>query len=86
MRSKSQAWLALLLNLKYDSAMPTTLETSAPLKDQVKSALVEILREQPELLRETLEDVALGRAIAEGMKTKDVSRDRVFATLRGRKT
>ncbi|MBI2949319.1 MAG: hypothetical protein HYY23_16885 [Verrucomicrobia bacterium] len=65
--------------------MPTTAKTSTPLKEQVKSALVEILCEQPELLRETLEDVALGRAIEEGMKTKDVSRDSVLATLRRRK-
>jgi len=65
--------------------MPTTAKTSTPLKDQVKSALVEILREQPELLGETLEDIALDRAIKEGMKTKDVSRDLVFATLRRRK-
>jgi hypothetical protein len=32
--------------------MTTTAKTSTPLKDQVKSALVEILREQPELLGE----------------------------------
>ena len=65
--------------------MPTTAKTSTPLKDQVKSALVEILREQPELLGETLEDIALDLAIKEGMRTKDVSRDLVFATLRRRK-
>ena len=65
--------------------VPTTVETSNAFKEQVKSALVEILREQPELLRETLEDVAFGRAIEEGMKTKDVSRDVVLATLRRRK-
>ena len=65
--------------------MATTAKTSTPLKDQVKSALVEILREQPELLGETLEDIALDRAIKEGMKSKDVSRDLVFATLRRRK-
>ena len=65
--------------------MPTRVETSIAFKEQVKSALVEILREQPELLRETLEDAALGRAIGEGMKPKDVRRDVVLATLRRRK-
>jgi hypothetical protein len=51
----------------------------------VKCALTETLHEEPGLLRAALEDIALGRAIAEGMKTKTVSRDQVFATLRRKK-
>ena len=60
-------------------------ERPTALKRQVKSALLEILSERPELLREALEDIAMGRAIQEGLKTRPVSRAEIFASLR-RKT
>ena len=60
----------------------TATATAPSLRRQVKSALTEILREEPELLRAALEDIALGRAIKAGMKTRTVSRAQVFATLR----
>lgn len=55
------------------------------LKDMVKAAMAETLVEQRALLRdiieEVIEDIALTRAIDEGMKTPVVSRDDVFAAL-----
>lgn len=65
--------------------MTATATAPASLGRQVKCALTETLHEEPGLLRAALEDIALGRAIAEGMKTKTVSRDQVFATLRRKK-
>ena len=55
------------------------------LKDMVKAAMTEALVEQRALLRdiieEVIEDIALSRAIDEGMKTPIVSRQEVFAAL-----
>ena len=54
-------------------------------KDMVKAAMAETLVEQRALLRdiieEVIEDMALSRAIDEGMKTPVVTRDEVFAAL-----
>ncbi len=55
------------------------------LRDMVKAAMAEALVEQRGLLREiieeVIEDVALSRAIDEGMKTQLVPRDEVFSAL-----
>jgi hypothetical protein len=55
------------------------------LKDLVKAAMAETLVEQRALLREiveeVIEDMALSRAIEEGMKSPVVTRDEVFAAL-----
>jgi hypothetical protein len=55
------------------------------LKDALKSALVEVLEERSDLLRnvlaEVLEDVALTHAIREGEESAEVSRDEVFRIL-----
>jgi hypothetical protein len=55
------------------------------LKDMVKAAMAEALVEQRALLRdiieEVIEDMALSRAIDEGMTTPVVSRDEVLAAL-----
>jgi hypothetical protein len=55
------------------------------LKDMVKAAMAEALVEQRALLRdiieEVIEDIALSRAIDEGLQTPAVSRDEVFAAL-----
>ena len=59
----------------------------ASLKALVKTALVEVLEERKDLLRdaieETLEDIALARAIEEGQRTEDVSRGEVLSLLEG---
>jgi len=55
------------------------------LKDVIKTALAEVLEERQDLFHEAietaLEDIALGRAIKEGEKTKPVRRDEVFKLL-----
>ena len=55
------------------------------LKEILKSAIVELLRENREevsdLLVEIIEDVAMERAIAEGEKTELVSRESIFQLL-----
>lgn len=55
------------------------------LKDALKLALIEVLEERSDLLRdvlaEVMEDVALARAIQEGETSEPVSRDEVFRAL-----
>lgn len=55
------------------------------LKEAMKAALVEVLEERADLLREVLadvlEDIGLVRAIQEGEGTGPVSRDEVFRLL-----
>jgi hypothetical protein len=62
---------------------PSLSETQ--LKDALKLALIEVLEERSDLLRdvlaEVMEDVALVRAIQEGEATEPVSRDEVFRAL-----
>jgi len=57
------------------------------LKNAVKAALAEGLREHREDLRdlvaEVIEDVALANAIREGEKTKPVSRAAILRALKG---
>ena len=59
----------------------------AKLKDLFKSVIVEILEERGDLIRELLEeaieDIALARAIEEGMSSPTVSRAEVFEVLEG---
>jgi hypothetical protein len=59
----------------------------AKLKALFKAALVEVLEERKDLLRdaieETLEDIALSRAIEEGRRTEDASRSEVVSLLEG---
>lgn len=55
------------------------------IKELFKSAIVEVLEERGDLLREALaeaiEDVALVRAIDDGKGTATVTREEVFALL-----
>lgn len=55
------------------------------LKDLFKSALVEALEENRDLVRdivgEALEDIALAHAIEQGLKSESVSRNDIFAVL-----
>lgn len=57
------------------------------LKEVLKMAVVEVLEERGDLLREiveeALEDLALVRAIEEGESSEIVSRDHVFSLLKG---
>ena len=59
----------------------------AKLKALFKAALVEVLEERKDLLRdaieESLEEVALGRAIEAGQRTEDANRGEVFSLLEG---
>jgi hypothetical protein len=57
------------------------------LKALLKAALLEVLEERKDLLRdvieETMEDIALARAIEAGQRTQEVSRSEVFSLLEG---
>lgn len=57
------------------------------LKELFKKALLEVLEERRELLRdiveETMEDIALARAIEQGQRTPEVGRTEVFSLLEG---
>jgi hypothetical protein len=65
--------------------MSTTPIDEAKLKDVLKSAIVEILEERKDLVREVLEeaieDIAFARAIEQGEQSKLVTRDEVFNAL-----
>lgn len=58
----------------------------AKLKELLKSALVEVLEERrdlvKEILEEAIEEIALTRAIKEGLTTEATSREEVFALLK----
>ncbi|HKB68615.1 MAG TPA: hypothetical protein VKC61_22325 [Pyrinomonadaceae bacterium] len=55
------------------------------MKELLKSAVAEVLEERrefvKEIIEEAMEDVALARAIDEGVSTDDVSREEVFSIL-----
>jgi len=57
------------------------------LKRIFKTALLEVLEERKDLLRdvieETLDDIALARAIEAGQRTEEVSRNEVLSLLEG---
>jgi hypothetical protein len=57
------------------------------LKDLLKTAIIEVLEERKDLVRdlleEALEDIVLVRAIEAGEQTGTVSRDEVFKVLEG---
>ena len=57
------------------------------LKEVVKSAIVEVLEERKDLVREVieeaLEDAALARAIEDGDRTVMVNREKILRTLDG---
>ena len=64
----------------------TTLD-EVRLKQLLKTAILEVLEERKDFLREvieeTLEDIALARAIEVGQGTREVSRNEVFSGLEG---
>ena len=65
--------------------MVAPIPDESQLKEAMKAALVEVLEERADLLREVLtevlEDIALVRAIQEGESSGQVSRDEVFRLL-----
>lgn len=67
--------------------MATATVDEERLKDILKSALIEALEEHRELVQdiveEALEDLALARAVEQGLGSEPVSRDEVFAILEG---
>ena len=69
----------------YPQIMSTGLIDETKLKDALKSAIVEILEERKDLVREVLEealeDIALARAIEEGEQRELVTRDKVVSAL-----
>jgi hypothetical protein len=68
-------------------AMATASFDEERLKALLKSALAEALEEHRDLVRdiveEAVEDIALARAIEQGLGTQPVSREDVFAVLEG---
>lgn len=64
--------------------MATSID-EAKLKDLLKSAVAEVFEERrefvKEIIEEVMEDVALARAIDEGVSTDAVSRKEVFTIL-----
>ena len=65
--------------------MGTVLEDRQELKEVFKSALLEVLEERQDLVRELLdeviEDIAFSRAIEEGEASPVVSREQIFEQL-----
>jgi hypothetical protein len=65
--------------------MSNILIDEAKLKEAMKSAIVEILEERKDLVREVLEealeDIALARAIEEGDQSGLATREEVFGAL-----
>lgn len=59
----------------------------ARLKQLFKTALLEVLEERKDLLREAieeaLEDIALARAIEVGQRTSEAGRSEVFSVIEG---
>jgi hypothetical protein len=67
--------------------MATATIDEEKLKDLLKSALIEAFTEHRDLVQdiveEAIEDIALLHAIEQGLRSKAVSRDEVFAILEG---
>lgn len=65
--------------------MATVIESNEKLKEAFKMAIVELLQERQDLVREILdeivEDIAFSKAIAEGEQTPRVGRESVFEVL-----
>jgi hypothetical protein len=57
------------------------------LKELLKTAILEVLEEHKDVLRElieeTWEDIALARAIEQGQSTEEISRSQVLSILEG---
>ncbi len=73
--------------LKCEVTMATSFNDEERLKGLLKTAIIEVLEERGDLLREALgealEEIALARAIEEAEDSPSVSREEVFAILEG---
>ena len=69
--------------------MATATFDEERLKELLKSALAEALEEHRDLVREiveeAVEDIALARAVEQGLGGQSVSREEVFAILEGKR-
>ena len=69
--------------------MATATLAEKKLKQLVKSAMAEVLEEQRALMQDivedAIEDIALSRAIEQGLDTKPVTRDVIYRILEGKK-
>ena len=67
--------------------MTTEMMSDLQIKNIFKQAILEVIQEQNELFSdlfmEAIEDIALARAIEEGMQSETVSEDEVFQILEG---
>jgi hypothetical protein len=67
--------------------MATAALDEKRLRGIVKDALVDAFKENRELMQgiveEALEEIAMAKAIEQGLKTKSVSRQKVFSMLEG---
>jgi len=67
--------------------MKTAMIEEEKLKELLKSALVEALGEHrdwvQDIVEEALEDIAMARAINQGLHSESVSREEVFAIMDG---
>ena len=65
--------------------MQTSIVDKGELRTIIKELLIELLQERDEsislLFQEVIEDLALIRAIEEGLTTETVSRDTIFSIL-----
>lgn len=65
--------------------MATVLNNDDQLKDAFKAAIVEVLQERKDLIRdiieEIIEDAALVRAIEQGLASASVTREQIFELL-----
>lgn len=68
--------------------MTTAIIDEDRLKELLKAAIVELLEERRDLVRdlleEAVEDIALARAIDEGEQTGMTSREEIFEVLEGK--
>jgi hypothetical protein len=66
--------------------MATSIDEAA-LKEMLKAAVVEVLNEHrglvKEIIEEALEEIALTRAIDDGLRSESIPRDDVFSILEG---
>jgi hypothetical protein len=62
----------------------TTLKSKKQLNTAFRQAIEEKKELFNEIIADVMEDIALGKAIEEGLKTPKVSEDEVFKTLRAR--
>lgn len=69
--------------------MATATIDEKKLKNILKTAIVEAIEEHRDLVQGIVEDaigdIALARAVEDGLKSESVSRDSVFAILEGKR-